>query len=362
MFLHKTFTFSILLFALQIIAQPLTAQNTYSWSAEAQFGRVFAHIPTIQNVASSRPVTLQLRYSQNLGDSAFCSLFHIRLQRGYLLNITDFNMQRLGYMVAAGYYLQPTLAIGKKLKLCFTPAFGLSFNSNPYDEFTNRTNFTYATHVNLYASVGFHTKFNLTENMQLNCMFQLNHFSNGAMIKPNSGVNWISSGVGLEYQLPHKKPAPSWLPAKRNRKSTYHLDITPYFTKSKRDTVTARWFMNTGFAAQIIRRGLLHGYTIGYELAYDEMYVVEAKRKGKTVVTPWLPAVFIGHEFLLGKVIFTQQFGMYAKNIHTAYIADWYHRWGLSYYPIPKVGFGFSFKIHDFRAEFVDARVTYRIF
>lgn len=362
MFSRHSFPFFILWIIVQLGARPLHAQNSFSWSAELQSGRVFAHIPSIENVAGSRPISIQFRSSQNLRDSAFRSLYHTELQRGYLLNVTHFNMERLGYMVAAGYYLQPTASIGKNLKVGFTPAVGISYNSNPYDKVENRTNYTYATYINLYASVGLHAKYTLTDHIQLNGMFQINHFSNGAMIKPNSGVNWISAGIGMEYQLTHKKQGPSWLPTKPKRKSTYHLDITPYYTKSKRDTVTARWFMNTGFAVQVIRRGLLHGYTLGYELAYDEMYVAEAKRKGNTTVTPWLPAVFAGHEFLLGKVVFTQQFGVYAKNIHIAYISNWYHRWGLSYYPVPKVGIGFSFKIHELRAEFVDARLTYRLF
>ena len=68
--------------------------------------------------------------------------------------------------------------------------------------------------------------------------------------------------------------------------------------------------------------------------------------------------VALGHEFLLGKLIFSQQLGYYLYN------PDWdgdilYQRWGLVYYFTDYFAFGINLKAHRNVADFVDFRVTY---
>jgi hypothetical protein len=106
---------------------------------------------------------------------------------------------------------------------------------------------------------------------------------------------------------------------------------------------------------------LLHGFTVAFELDNDQLFQAEAKRKGNATLSPWLPSVLLGHEYLFGRLIFSQQIGFYAINTYGAYDMDWYHRWGFVFYPVKKIGFGTNFKIHGATANFVDARIVYQI-
>jgi hypothetical protein len=358
MFSHKySCIFSLLLL---LIVEPCSAQNYRSASVEYQFGQVIAHDPTIAGVSASKPQSIQLRYSQTLSDSAFKSVYHITLQRGWLINYTNFKLDYLGQMTALAYYLQPTYTLSKQLQFGFSLNAGLAYATKPYDNVTNGQNISYGTHLNAFLSVATQLKFRLNNRFMLNATAQFNHISNGGQIKPNLGVNWYMAGAALEYMIPSTYK-PYWVQKDTPRKHKLNFELTFSITNPKRDTVTSRNFLITGLTATVVRRGVLHGFSIGTEILNDPLYQTEAKRIGNATVNPWLVSGIIGHEFLLGRTVFSQQLGVYAHDIHQAYLAQWYHRWGLVYYPYKHIGLGVNFKLHQLTANFVDARVVYLI-
>ena len=66
----------------------------------------------------------------------------------------------------------------------------------------------------------------------------------------------------------------------------------------------------------------------------------------------------IGHEFLLGKFLFSQQIGYYLFKKHVP-SDNWYHRWGLVYRFNQKINFGINLKVHRHIADFIDFRIGY---
>ncbi len=351
---------SISFILLFFVAIHCSAQNYRSVSVEYQFGQVIAHDPTIADVSASKPQSLQLRYSQTLSDSAFKALYHITLQRGWLVNYTHFKLDYLGQMTALAYYLQPTYTLGKQLQFGFSLSAGLAYATKPYDNITNEQNISYGTHLNAFLSVASQLKFKVSDRWMLNATAQFNHISNGGQVKPNLGVNWYMAGAALEYIIPSTNQ-PYWVQKDTPRKHKLNFELALSITNPKRDTVTSRSFLITGLTATAVRRGILHGFSIGTEILNDPLYQAEAKRIGNATVNPWLVSGIIGHEFLLGRTVFSQQLGVYAHDIHQAYLSQWYHRWGLVYYPYKHIGLGLNFKLHQLTANFVDARLVYLI-
>jgi hypothetical protein len=345
-----------LLLLLGVSDYSLFGQNYKSLTADFQLGKVYAHSETVENTGDAKPYTIQLRYGSTLLDSAFTSLYHLHLQKGFVFNYTDFKLPFLGKMVALAYYLQPTVSLSKNWIIGFTPTAGIAYGTNPYNKPNNYENVSYGTHFNLYVSLGLHAKYQVSKKLMLNYGLQFQHISNGGMVKPNSGVNWYTTGLGIEYKLTSKKET-IWLPPNRFQKPRFHVELTSFYSNPKRDTVTARNFRIAGLSAQLMRRGLLHGFSIGTEIANDQLFQAEAKRIGNANVSPWLVSGFAGHEFLFGRVVFSQQLGIYLMDIHKAYLAPWYHRWGFAYYPQQHIGLGINFKIHQLTANFVDVRL-----
>jgi hypothetical protein len=69
-------------------------------------------------------------------------------------------------------------------------------------------------------------------------------------------------------------------------------------------------------------------------------------------------ALLGGHEFLLGRFIFSQQIGVYVFQ-QNPYYDSWFHRWGLLYRAGRHYGLGFSLKAHKHVADYVDLRMVY---
>ncbi len=65
-----------------------------------------------------------------------------------------------------------------------------------------------------------------------------------------------------------------------------------------------------------------------------------------------------GHEFFLGKFLFSQRLGYYVFD-QTPYYDNLFHRWGLHYRLNKQVGFGFNLLAHRQVAEFIDFRISY---
>jgi hypothetical protein len=77
-------------------------------------------------------------------------------------------------------------------------------------------------------------------------------------------------------------------------------------------------------------------------------------------VAAWRSGLLAGHNFLLGKVFFSQQIGLYLYN-RTPYYDRIYHRWTLRYLMNDKLLIGLGFKAHRHVADFFDLRVMYRL-
>ena len=98
----------------------------------------------------------------------------------------------------------------------------------------------------------------------------------------------------------------------------------------------------------------VNAYTLGGEIMYDNGtgYVLEQEGDTSTPIKAGLAA---GHEFLLGKFLFSQQFGVYLSNPNPMH-ADVYQRYGLMYRINKNFSLGINLKAHGHVANFFDAR------
>jgi hypothetical protein len=103
--------------------------------------------------------------------------------------------------------------------------------------------------------------------------------------------------------------------------------------------------------------GTIHALTAGLELFYDN--ALKNKIKNDSLdVSAMRSGILVGHEFLLGKFIFSQRLGVYIFNA-TDYFNTIYHRWGIHYRLSETWGAGFNLQAHKHVADFIDLRIVY---
>jgi hypothetical protein len=119
-----------------------------------------------------------------------------------------------------------------------------------------------------------------------------------------------------------------------------------------------RHFLLIGLSVQAAKQvGRINNLTLGTEIYRDSELMVSLK-KDSINASPVKAGLLAGHEFILGRFLFTQQLGLYLFD-QTPYYDKLYHRWGLHYRTGDHLGFGFRLKAHRHVADFVDVRVVY---
>jgi hypothetical protein len=182
-----------------------------------------------------------------------------------------------------------------------------------------------------------------------------NHFSNGGIRQPNKGINWPSVGVGLAYYLKEfefkKRAVINWRDIAPPQK---RLDFTFFIAyEEPRDNL---FLISPGLEIKWSRQfARVNAYTLGGEVMYDNGtgYVLE---QNGDEASPVKAGMAIGHEFLLGKFLFSQQFGVYLNNPNPMH-SDVYQRYGLVFRINKTLNAGINLKAHGHVANFLDFRV-----
>jgi len=186
------------------------------------------------------------------------------------------------------------------------------------------------------------------------------HTSNGGFKLPNKGINWITGEVILCYFPNGKTDIYPILKhyLQQPYKKFLRWDVYVFFAaRGIDDTATVRYGV-TGTGLQMSKQtGKTHTYTGALEAYYDNGDVQQMKIEGISK-SGWKSSVMIGHEFLWGKYVFSQQVGVYLFDF-TPYYPGWFHRWGLYRKVGDKFMAGINLKAHKQVANFVDFRLIY---
>jgi hypothetical protein len=84
---------------------------------------------------------------------------------------------------------------------------GLGYTNKPFDYQTHPYNHIFGSHFNAYIGLGLNSSFRITKDWSLSASASLNHMSNGAIRKPNNGINTFTLSMGAKYHfLPNRLP------------------------------------------------------------------------------------------------------------------------------------------------------------
>ena len=92
-------------------------------------------------------------------------------------------------------YRSPKLSIQNKVSL------GLGYATQPFDIKTNNYNTVFSSHLNAYIGLALLLDYRLSDHFSLTLNTSLTHLSNGAVRKPNNGINTLTAGIGTKYHF-----------------------------------------------------------------------------------------------------------------------------------------------------------------
>jgi hypothetical protein len=111
------------------------------------------------------------------------------------------NNDVFGQAVSAYGYIQPTVFRSKNFSIRSKLALGIGYVNKPYDKDTNPYNHVFGTNMNVFIGLGFFADYRISDRWLANGNMNFNHLSNGAIKKPNHGINTITMGIGVGYRI-----------------------------------------------------------------------------------------------------------------------------------------------------------------
>lgn len=337
--------------------------DIFSFGIGIQHGFIFAHSEAVENTRGSNPTGGEVFLSWQRNNAAVWNLCNCFPRKGLLLAYYDYDNVILGKSITAAYFLEPAYKLGRNTFFSFKGSAGVSYLTNPFDSLKNPSNRSYSTDFSVYLLVGLGVWFRLNDHLRLNAAVNYQHESNGGLKEPNKGINWPTAGFALSYQ----KTSPSYYTGLRS-KEKFWKDLSPRFDiglfgipkRSIDKTGNSRRMLLIGLSGQAAKQvGRINALTLGTEIYRDEQLRVRLK-KDSIKASPVKAGILFGHEFLLGKFLFSQRLGLYVFD-QTPYYDQLYHRWGIQYQFSRHFRAGFNLLAHRHVADFFDLRIMYAI-
>ncbi len=332
------------------------------FSVGAHYGSVFAHSEEVQNTAGANPHGVELSFTKQRRDKGVVDLCNCYPRQGIVASYFNFDNEILGEGAMAGWMLEPTYRLGNKFQLGIRGVAGLVWMSNPFDSVKNPTNQSYSTDISAWLVVGASLSYPISEKWRVQLGANFEHTSNGGMKQPNKGVNFPTASLHLQYS-PH--PVPYYIGTRNNNRywkgQSWRKDIGIFGTgkRAVNEAGVGTREPIIGIVASGSKQvGRINALTVGVEGYYDGFNAQRMKTDTVQEVSAFRIGLMGGHEFLLGKFIFSQQLGVYLYK-PAPYDKYWFHRWGLLYKVSRHFWAGINLKAHLQVADFIDARLIY---
>ncbi len=323
------------------------------------YGFVLIHSRDIRPIEDSYPygLSLELSWHYNSRQAFDRCLCFPRL--GVSATFWDYdNRDILGRGANAVFFVEPFYGINNRINFSFRTGLGLAYANRPHDELTNPDNLSYSTRLSFALQVAAGVNFWLSDRMMLNIHGNYNHISNGGMQEPNKGINYPTASIGLDYYI---RPA-VFKPFPQTDWREESLVLTRFMASafaSTRDLEVdgeRKKYPAAGVNIRVSHRvSRINAIVAAAEIMGDwknrEQQAMENKSDGHIMI-----GLLAGNDFLLGRFIFGQQFGVYLYNPHGG-TPDVFQRYYLDFFITDRLTSGIGLKAHGHVADFLEFRI-----
>lgn len=329
------------------------SQNIGRVGLEGSRGLIIAHSSDLIPVAQTNPYGLKGSYQVLKTDHKnweACNCFHYL---GIGFSYHNFNSPDiLGAAFSLSGSFEPILWRQNKWALSLESGMGVSYLTRFYDSETNPSNTFFSAPISFLMFVAPHLEYSLTPNWTLQMALNYNHISNGGQKKPNKGMNYPMLGFGIYHYLNRVELA-KYTKKPMEKDLKFFVEVS-YTNKNSEWATTRKPSMAlTGGAYKSITG--INALGFGLELNRDFSFDGE-----NGISNDLMPAPFISHHFLFGRVDFSQRMSYYAHkpNGYNDYL--FYQRYILQYKLWGKLGLAIGLKVHGHVAENVEVRLGWK--
>jgi len=382
------------LFLLCIIFQNAQAQQNndtlkdsryYSVSGIYEKGKVF---PTNNFVSGQNAAldsideyqTMAIQFEKQTTGKALWEQLYLYPRYGAGIYIPFFeNRKELGIPVALYGFFSAPFVRWQHLSFNYKLALGLAYGWKHFGP-DNMYNIAIGSSFSAYINAGIQFNFPLFKTFDLAAGIALSHFSNGALKKPNFGLNTIAPGLSLHYRFKAESPAfivqsvPGFKAYNEWHFSAYGGAKNVLFDTSNinlKQKFSGLYFPELGISSTFSRAvsfksKIGFGLMLAYDGAIDAQ--IEIENGGiETIETPFYTklsiSIYPSYELLVNKLSIIVQPGIYLLRKQFATQSPvFYQRIGLHYNIYKNINLGINLHAYQFHvSDFIEWSLGYTL-
>lgn len=364
---HAGLLFISCLLAVAATAQSYTPGAGFGIESNIMAGKLIKHTQKIKGPIPDLSTAFEINLVQQTdGRKAWQQRRHYPLW-GFGFTYTNYGIDSIyGKCIAMYPNLQFPLIRTRNFEWTIRAGFGIGYVTRRYERFPgyDTLNTAIGSHINNFTLFSTDLRYHASEHLDVQAGFNFSHMSNAALKQPNLGLNMYGAHIGIRYFPVTSRPeriARKLAPLKNRWLVQARASIA--FTESgSANGPLYPIYMGAVFASKRWRSknkmyaGVDYSYHTNIEafLKNNEIYPGEEKSNS------WKSAVFVGNEFLFGRVGIVLQVGYYIKQAYL-HLDPYYQKLGGNFYivqqekgPVKELFFSALLKTHKTQAELAE--------
>jgi Lipid A 3-O-deacylase (PagL) len=345
----------------------IIAQDTYGLAFT--YGKILKHTSKLTYNPPPNSNNIEFNYTHQTNGSKAWHYWYNKPIVGINVTVNNYCDSVIGYSITAMPHLQLKLFGKPKLYGYVRMGTGPAYASKHWQHIpiTDTINNYLGTTINMYANVQLGLQWQATKYWQFKLGYALSHVSNGAIRKPNLGINLFGTYFAANYCVYNKntKAVNTWLLKKPNRKYKWGADAR--LALSAQEYGTGDGPLLPVYYVGIFATNTLwgkHKLIAGFDYEYNKKTAFFVRhthqQNNNTYLNAGSISAVIGNEFLLGHFSIPVQIGYY---LNTPYLKSnaYYQRFGVFYYPyqspnnfFKKLYIGTTLKSNATTADYID--------
>lgn len=363
----------VYILSLLLITRSANAQDHKPWSGfgietNVYAGKIFRHSPKFPTQLPDMVNTFEVNFvSQTYGTKPWQQRRKFPVV-GFGVAYTNYGIDSIyGKCISIYPNLEIPLIKKKNIEWTLRAGFGLGYITQNYRRYAtfDTINTAIGSRVNNYSIFATDLRYRINEHVDVQAGLNFSHVSNAALRAPNLGINTYGAHVGVRYFPVTNQPEKiirNLTPLKNRWLIQGRLGLAGK-EQAAPDGPIYPIYLLTAYASKRYwsKNKLLMGVDYSY---HPEIYTFLRNNEiavGEERANSWRGAVFVGNEFLIGRVGILFQVGVYWHNIYNAENA-FYEKLGGNLYLINKetgilkeLYLSMLLKVHMEEAELVEA-------
>lgn len=327
-------------------------------------GFIMMHDQKIGHLIKSHPQGFKLNYIKNTNGKKYWEAHYGYPDLGVSFSYQDYRNPSLGHSIAMIPYISFFPLRTARSSIKWNMGTGVAYHTQPHHQTDNNLNIALGSALSSALYVGFQYQLKITSSLKGGLFFHVDHYSNGGIKKPNSGINLVQSGFSISYSLKKEElQRQSWEKKPLSDKKVY-LSVLPSisFKELGRGGGEAHPSYNLSVSVNkplstvsIINFGLDGHYDIAMKrwIAEEDL---EEPQDFKSA------SIHLGHELMVDRFSFLVQLGYHFYRPETTLaFRDFFQRYGLRLYMTPKIALSGSLKTYFGKAEQIEWGLLFRL-